>query len=127
MQLLLERAVGRYGARRSSYEESEYWLAEWDHQQRCRGLHKALAQHLAHTPQAIREDGGNSADAIRDQMQWQDDYDELQLSLIREDCCHHLALDSPFGEQLDPPELDHWRDAPGVDADNRELTFDELD
>jgi hypothetical protein len=45
---------------------------------------------------------------------WTEAYEELQLSLIQEDCCYHLPLDHPFGEQLRPPKLEHWLKAPGV-------------
>lgn len=124
---MLEQAVGRARAARMSYDESEYWLAEFDHAQRCKGLHKALGAHLAHTPQGIRSDGDTTA-AVQDNLQWQDDYDELQLALVREDCCHHLPLDDPFGEQIDPPDLDWWRDAPGVQgAQHREWDEDAED
>jgi hypothetical protein len=103
--------LGFERARRLPEEEAMYWLAEIEHRERMESLVRALGQHQAYNPPSTGEG------ALQAQLEWQDDLDELQLCIVQEDCCHHLPLDDEFGEQFDPPGLDHWRGAPCVTGD----------
>lgn len=108
INMLLAQTTGSLSAARAlSAEDAMFRLEVLDHQSRRSALLGALGQ-LA-PPLS-----GDSADALRSQEEWQEDYDELMLSLVREECCHSLPLDHEFGERPDYREPGFWRSAPGV-------------
>ena len=105
---MLASATGSIeSARLLSEEQAQLLLAELSHRQGVARLQDNLGN-LA-PPQS-----GEGESAAKDQAQWQDDYEELMLSLIREDCCHHLPLDHEFGEREDYKPPSFWMGAPGV-------------
>jgi hypothetical protein len=102
-------AGGLEAARQLNYEEFLHALELADHLQAVEQLSEQLSGLLSNPPfdgddekskQARSEHG---IECIR-----------VQCALIREDRCWTLPLDHEYGEQLDPPEDEHWLDAPGV-------------
>jgi hypothetical protein len=98
-------------ARALSHEEFLYWLEIADHRLAVEQLSEQLHGLMSNTPSESNDDKSqelrirHGIDSIR-----------VQCALICEDCCFHLPLDHEFGEQYDPPEAEHWWDAPGVNG-----------
>lgn len=96
---------------RLSEPETELLLAHHEHQ----SARAAIQQQLASLAPPFVEKGKTpTAEQIRESNRWQEDYDELQLMLVQEDCCFYLPLDSEFGESMQPRPLTHWLRAPGL-------------
>lgn len=96
-------------ARRLSHEEFLYWLEIADHRLAVEQLNDQLSSLMSNPP-------GEGNDEKSAQLRTRHGIDTIrvQCALIREDCCFKLPLDHEFGEQFDPPEAEHWWDAPGV-------------
>lgn len=116
---MLAQMVGYSGARALPFEEAQLLSAELDHRTRMESLNEGLSSLLGASPPMGEDDS-----AREEAMEWQTDYDDLRLSIVREDCCHHLPLDHEYGEQLEDaarikrgwPYPEYWQDAPGVSS-----------
>lgn len=96
-------------ARGLSHEDFMYWLELADYTQVMRQLGESLSSMLSSPPP-----DGDDTKSSELRLEYSMDSTRLQCAIVREDRCFHLALDDKFGEQFNPPEAEHWWDAPGV-------------
>ncbi len=107
--MVAELVGGLEQARRLSHDELSYWLELADYRQEMAQLTEQLSAMLGSPPP--RGDDEQSAQA---RLEYSMDLTRLQCAIFRCEQCFKLPLDDEFGEQLDPPEAEHWWGAPGV-------------